>query len=269
MKSLTNKVVLVTGSGSGIGKTTALEFCRKGAKVILNGRNEAKLIRVQTEFKHLGYAVDYCVANITDYEDCCNLTHFIIKQFGRIDVIVANASISMNARFEDCRPDFFKETIDSNIYSVVMPLFSFLPHLKLSQGSFVIIGSIAGIFGVPTGSAYSAGKMALTALHQSLSAELSIHNIHIGILYLGFTENDADKKTYSPQGKLIPVPQRNKIFRQSKEKVAGHILTMIKYRRSKMILSVPGIVLNFFSRFIPSVLILLLRNQQQLAQKNG
>lgn len=268
MKDLTNKIVLITGSGSGIGKTTALEFCKRGATVILNGRNENKLMRTQTEFEMLGHKVEYCVADTTQYDDCCVLTNFIIERYGKIDIIVANASISMNARFEDCRPDHFKQTIDSNIYSVVMPLFSFLPHLKKTQGSFVIIGSIAGIFGVPTGSAYSAGKMALTALHQSLTAELNVYNIHLGIIYLGFTDNDSDKKTLSPNGEWVPVPERNKLLCQSKTKVANDIIKMIRYRKSKMILSFAGKALQFLSRMSPYLLVMISKwNQEKYKAK--
>jgi len=66
-----NKIAVVTGSGSGIGRETALQLCKHGASVILNGRNESKLQRVQKEFKSYGFHVDYCVADITNHHDCC------------------------------------------------------------------------------------------------------------------------------------------------------------------------------------------------------
>lgn len=113
-----------------------------------------------------------------------------------------------------------------------MPPFAFLPHLKKSNGSFVIISPIAGLFGVPTASAYCVGKMALTSLHQSLSAELSTYNVHLGIIYLGFTENDADNKTLAADGTLIPVPPRIKFIQLSQQRTANAILKMI-YKREK------------------------------------
>lgn len=264
-----NKVVLVTGSGSGIGKATALEFCAAGAKVILNGRNEEKLLRTQLEFEQMGYAVNYCVGDSTNYHDCCWITDYVMQLHGKIDIVVANASVSMNGRFEETKPHFFKTTVDSNIYGVVMPLFSFLPHLKKTNGSFTIISSVAALRGMPTGSAYCVGKMALTALHQSLSAELYLYKIHLGIVYVGFTENDADKKTLSPQGLLIPVPKRLKVLQQSQKKVAGSILRLIKYRRSKTILTLTGRITNFLAYFAPGLLMFVAKLSQVHAMKKG
>jgi NAD(P)-dependent dehydrogenase (short-subunit alcohol dehydrogenase family) len=264
-----DKVVLVTGSGSGIGKATALAFCSAGAKVILNGRNEEKLLRTQLEFEQLGYAVNYCVGDTTNYHDCCWLTDYVMQLHGKIDVVVANASVSMNGRFEETKPHFFKTTVDSNIYSVVMPLFSFLPHLKKTNGSFTIISSIAALRGMPTGSAYCVGKMALTALHQSLSAEFAIYKIHLGIIYVGFTENDADKKTFSPCGELIPVPKRIKLLQQSQKKVAGSILSLIKRRKSKTILTITGKITNILSRVSPGLFMLMAKQSQLSALKKA
>lgn len=264
-----DKVVLVTGSGSGIGKATALEFCAAGAKVILNGRNEEKLMRAQLEFEQLGHAVNYCVGDITNYHDCCWITDYVIQHHGKIDIVVANAGVSMNGRFEETKPHFFKTAVDSNIYGVVMPLFSFLPHLKKTNGSFTIISSIAGLRGIPTGSAYCVGKMALTALHQSLSAELFLYKIHLGIVYVGFTANDADKKTLSPRGELVPVPKRLKVFQQSQKKVAGSILRLIKRRRSKTVLTLTGQFTNFLARFAPAFLMFIAKRLQFHAMKKG
>jgi len=185
----------------------------------------------------------------------------VIQNFGKIDFVIANASISMNGRFEDTKPHYFKSVVDSNIYSVVMPLFSFLPHLKKSNGSFTIISSIAGLFGVPTASAYCMGKMALTALHQSLCAELSRYNVHLGIIYLGFTENDADKKTLAADGTLMLVPKRIKFIQLSQRYTANAILNMIFKRKKKSVLSLTGKLTNTLSRIAPYII-------QALAKKS-
>lgn len=262
-KHFKNKTVLITGSSSGIGRTTALECCKNGAKVILNGRNEEKLKQTQLDFEKQGFKVDYFTADITQLEDCKRLTDQILQKFGEIDVVVANASLGMSGRFEDAEPNYYKQTIDSSLYSVIMPLFTFLPHLKNTKGSFVIVGSIAGMHGVPTASAYCIGKMALTALHQSLCAELSIYQIHIGIIYLGFTENDTNKQTFNANGELVNVPKRNKLFLQTQEHVARSIMKMIKYRKSKMVMSLAGITIYYISRFFPSIIIWLGKRHQK------
>lgn len=267
-KHFKDKTVLITGSGSGIGKTTALECCKQGAKVILNGRNAEKLKQTQLEFSDKGFDVDFFDADITQLKECKRLTDQILQKYGSIDIVIANASLSMSGRFEDAEPNYYKQTIDSNIYSVIMPLFTFLPNLKQTKGSFVIVGSIAGMHGVPTASAYCIGKMALTALHQSLCAELSIYDLHIGIIYLGFTENDSTKLTYTANGDLIPVPKRNKLLLQTQEHVAKSIMKMIKNRRSKMILSLTGFLTYYISRFFPSLIVWLGKRTQQKNAKS-
>ena len=255
-KHLQDKVVIITGSGSGIGKATALLFCKQGAKVMLNGRDENKLRKVATEFSSYGYAVSFFSGDITCFETCKKLVDYTTKTFGGINVLVTNAGISMNARFDEMGPELFKKIFDSNIYGAVMPLYAALSELKKSNGSVIFIGSAAGFHGMPTASAYSAGKMALTALQQSLCAELHKHKVHVGILYVGFTKNDYDKKLLSSSGQWVPVPKRPGFFQQSQNKVANSVLKMVTRRTNKKTLSLVGISTEIVSRTAPWIILL-------------
>lgn len=254
MNDFKNKVVLITGSGSGIGKATAKLFCQKGATVVLNGRDELKLIKTKTEFESIGLKVDYCVGDVTCRHDCAWLANYIETNYGELSLFVANASLSMNGFFEDHSPDLYKEILNSNIGSVTTPLYYFLPLLKRTKGSFIIIGSIAGFYGLPSATAYCAGKSALISLQQSLSAEFNKHSVHVGILNLGFTENDSNKKLSAGKGEWLPVPKRPRLFVQSKEKVAKEILKMAKYRTKKKTLSIMGKLTEFSARFFPGII---------------
>jgi NADP-dependent 3-hydroxy acid dehydrogenase YdfG len=252
--SFLHKVVLVTGSGSGIGKATALEFCKQGASVMLNGRNEIKLKETVHEFKSLGYAVDYFATDVTDFEACQKLVAHTIKVFGTIHVLVTNASISMNARFDKMGPESFKKVLDSNIYGATMPVFASIDILKQTKGSIVFIGSVAGFYGMPTASAYCAGKMSLTAISQSLRSELHKFGVHIGIVYVGFTENDEDKKLLSENGDWKSVPKRPRVFRQTQKSVAGSIVSLVKYRTYKKTLSLTGKITFLLSVVFPRII---------------
>lgn len=252
--SFHNKVAIITGSGSGIGKATAVLFCKNGFKVMLNGRDEIKIKRVANELISKGHDVSFFTGDVTDYETCKEMVTHTINVFGKINVLVTNASISMNARFDEMRPELFKKVLDSNIFGAVMPLFASLDFLKHTRGSVVFIGSLAGLYGMPTASAYSAGKMALTALQQSLRAELHSSGVHVGILYVGFTENDNDKKLMSPSGVWKPVPKRPRLLLQTQDKVASSVLLMIKKRIDRRILSTSGKCISFLSRVAPGIL---------------
>lgn len=249
--SFHNKVVIVTGSASGIGKAAAKLFCKNGAKVMLNSRNENKLKTVADEFVSMGYTVSFFVGDVTCYETCKALIEYTRETFGAIHVLVTSASVSMNARFEEMNPQLFKTVLDSNVYGAVMPLFASLESLKQTKGSVIFIGSVAGFYGMPTASAYSAGKMALTAIQQSIKSELHKYGVHVGILYVGFTENDVDKKLLSSSGEWKPVPNRPGLFQQTQHKVACSILQMAKHRKNKKTLSFVGVSTEFISRLAP------------------
>ncbi len=250
---LKNKVIIITGSGGGIGKATAIAFCKQGASVMLNGRNPEKLAQTESELKSLGYNVSSFAADVTDYKECENLVKKTLDIFGKLDVLVTNASLSMRARFDEMTPETFKKVTDSNIYGSTMPVKAALDALVATKGSIVFIGSVAGFYGMPSASAYSTGKTALTALSQSLRAEMAPKGIHVGIVYVGFTENDDDKRVLDAEGKLVPVAARSKMIQQTQEQVANSIVNLTIRRKNKVTLSFIGNALGFVVRFVPFV----------------
>jgi len=248
-----NKTVLITGSGSGIGKATALAFCQAGASVMLNGRNAEKLERTCAEFQAMGYRAGYVVADVQDYAQCQRLVHATLEQFGRLDALVANASLSMRAEFAQMDPLVFRQVLDSNILSPAFTAHAAIPALRETGGSVVFIGSLSGMIGLPTGSAYSAGKMALTALAQSLRLELHRDGVHVGIAYVGFTKNDPEKRVFDAEGRLVPVAERAGWMQQTQEQVANAIVRLAARREKRVILSALGKVLYMLNAVSPSL----------------
>ncbi|MEQ1744115.1 MAG: SDR family oxidoreductase [Saprospiraceae bacterium] len=247
------KTALITGSGSGIGKATALAFCQAGASVMLNGRNAEKLQRACAEFREQGFQASYCVADVQDYAQCQRLVRETVEQFGRLDVLVANASSSMRAEFASMDPGVFRQVLDSNILSPAYTTHAALPALCETGGSLIFIGSLSGLIGLPTGSAYSAGKMALTALAQSLRLELLDKGVHVGIAYVGFTKNDPEKRVFNAEGQLVPVAERSGWMQQSQEQVAGTIVRLAAQRGKRIILSPLGKFLYALNMLSPSL----------------
>jgi meso-butanediol dehydrogenase/(S,S)-butanediol dehydrogenase/diacetyl reductase len=252
-KQYAGKTVLITGSGSGIGKATALAFCQAGAAVMLNGRNTEKLEKTCSEFQEMGFQVAYCAADVQDYSECRRLVQETLLQFGRLDALVANASSSMRAEFSKMEPEVFQQVLSSNILSPAFTAHAAIPALQESGGSIVFISSLSGLIGLPTGSAYSAGKMALTGLAQSLRIELREAGVHVGIVYVGFTQNDPDKRVFDAGGNLVPVAQRNGGMQQTQEQVARSIVSMITRRKKSSILSPLGKILHTLNVLSPSL----------------
>lgn len=261
-----NKVALVTGSSQGIGKATAIELCKRGATVILNGRSTDKLRKTELELLNKGYKVRGIQADITSLQDCERMINEIIKVFGQLDILINNGSLTMNESFEELNPDLFSKIHNSNSIGAVYPTKFALPFLKKSKGSVVFISSLAGLHSMPSASGYSMGKMALTALWQSLRIELSTTGIHFGICYVSFTENESSKRMIKADGSTIPVPKRPWFMLQSREKVSKKIISMVKHRRSKMTLSLLGKCIAFLFRYFPNLVINLIILSQKKSQ---
>ena len=247
------KVAIVTGSESGIGRETARELARQGACVMLNGLDSNRLTDTLETFHGEGLQASAWMADVTDYAACEELVEQTIRVFGRVDILITNASISMRAYFADTTVDTFKRVLDSNVYGSVYPLKAALPHLTLSEGSVTFISSISAFNGIPSGSAYCAGKAAMVNLAHTLRLELGHTGVHFGVVHLGFTRNDPDKKMLNGRGEpelLAPRPER---FKLTQTEVARGILQHIRNRRNTSVLSGFGKFMWFMTKYLPTL----------------
>ena len=267
MSYFKNKTAIVTGSGMGIGKAIALELCKAGANVVLNGRNAERLEKTFQEFLKAGYPVAAIQGDVTKVSDSEALIQKAVESFGALDILITNAGVSMRERFENLKPEVFAQIIESNINGSAFPALAAIPHLKKTRGSIVFISSAAGMIGLPTASAYSAGKMALTALAQSLKIEMAGSGVHIGIVHVGFTQNDVEKKVLTATGELVPVASRPAYLQQTQEQVAKAVLSTIRRKRFKVILTLVGKLNSFAVRFFPGLVIRIISYSQNRMKK--
>jgi len=262
-----DKVAIITGSSGGIGKATAIKLCEQGACIVLNGRNETKLQTSVNEFIALGYKVIGVSADITSEQDCKLIMNAAIEAFGKIDILINNGSITMNDALDNVNPIMFKDVFLSNSLGTILPTMAALPHIKKTKGSIVFISSLAGLHGMPSASAYCAGKMSLTSIWQSYKIEMSSTGIHFGICYVGFTQNDSDKRMLTSNGELVTVPKRPPFIIQSQNKVASKIVSLIKYRKSKVVFSVFGKMIAILLRLFPRLVLALMIQSQKNKKK--
>lgn len=251
--SVSNKVVLVTGSNLGIGKATALELAERGALVVINGRKADRLESVRAQIEQNGGKVLAVVADVTNPDDCETMVQKIIDHYGRLDVLISNAGISMRGSFEDVSPEVFKQVMDVNFHGAVNITKAALPHLKNNRGRIMYISSVAGIRGLQGISAYCSAKMALTALAESMRIELSKTGIKIGITYVGFTQNDPVKRTMAADGQLIPIEERSNKNAQTTNEVARAIIRNIEKGHFKNVLTPLGKLNAFANKICPKL----------------
>jgi NAD(P)-dependent dehydrogenase (short-subunit alcohol dehydrogenase family) len=257
-KYFKNKVVIITGARQGIGKALCLLLAGEGARIAVNSRNADKLTELKGILIEKGCDAIDIPGDISDEEVCKDVAELTVRKYGKIDILINNAGIVGAGTVEEANSVVFRKQIEVNLIGSYLMTKWALPHIKVSHGSVLFVSSLAGLFGLPSYSGYSASKMSLTALAQSLKAELHGHNVHVGVAYVGFTENDPAKEQYNPKGELAPVPDRN-VKRVTTEKTAKLILKQIRKRKFRSVHSFIGKTEAIVLKFFPSLIEMILR----------
>lgn len=249
-----DKVVIITGSTSGIGKALAYEFASRGARLVISGRNNEKLMEISEDLVKAGIRVLPVKADVSSEEDCRNLILKTVEHYGTIDVLINNAGISMRALFEQVDLAVLRKLMDTNFWGTVYCTKFALPYLLKSRGSLVGISSVAGFKGLPGRTGYSASKFAIQGLLEVIRIENRKKGLHVLIAAPGFTSsnirNVALSKDGSPQGetpldesKLMPA-----------EKVAAKIADAIGKRKRTLVLTTIGKMTVLINKFLPSMM---------------
>jgi NAD(P)-dependent dehydrogenase (short-subunit alcohol dehydrogenase family) len=249
--SLRNKVVIVTGSSRGIGRETARAFAAAGAHVVLNGRDEARLGTVTADLEKQGYRVTSHASDVTEPAGARGLIDHAVEVFGRIDVLVNNAGVSMRGPFAETSDEVIDRVTRVNIVGAALPTRYALPHLTETGGSVMFVSSLAGVRGFPGVAVYSAAKMALTGLSQGLRAEVEPEGVHVGLIWVSFTENDPDKKIYAADGELMSIRRPHKT---SQADVATSVMRMVERRTREHAMTLQGKLFVFLNRLAPGLL---------------
>jgi NAD(P)-dependent dehydrogenase (short-subunit alcohol dehydrogenase family) len=240
MGKYTGKVAVITGSSRGIGKAIAHELAQQGAIIVLNGRNEERLIEAENLIRTVHNDVVSVCSDVSTVDGCQVLINTAIDKFGRIDVLINNVGISMRGNVAELNPEVFKMVFESNVLGTIYPTIPAIPHLRKTEGSIVFISSLAGIRGLPGLSAYSSSKMALRAIAESIRIEEAKNNIHVGIIFVGVTEIEHNKETVGSDGKMRVLASRKGKKVQSTEEVARAVVKNINRRRFSSVLTPLG-----------------------------
>lgn len=253
-----DKVVFITGSSRGIGKSTALLFGSYGSIVCINGRNIESLKDTYMELKQMHVECLQLPGDVSDSIRCREMVEQIITQYGRLDILVNNAGIVSHGKFLNLTTGVWDSTVRINLMGPIYMSTHALPHIIKSKGSIIFISSLAGKIGMPGHSAYSVSKMGLTALAQTMQIELEKTEMHIGIIYVGFTENEENKQILYPDGTYRKLPVR-KQKKASREEVAKAIATAIYKKKKTLTLSTMGNLLAFLLRYFPFAVKIVLK----------
>jgi meso-butanediol dehydrogenase/(S,S)-butanediol dehydrogenase/diacetyl reductase len=185
---LKDKTAIITGGGSGIGLATARAFCKEGAKVILFGRREEKLVSAA---KELGDSVLIVQGDMTHNDDLDQLINKTLNNFKGIDILVNNAGLFNGAPLHEISDSQWDEMMNINIRSVFQLTRRVLPIMMAQKsGSIVHISSILGLIAVPQVAAYNVSKGALNQFNRSIAVEYGSYGIRSNSICPGLIETD-------------------------------------------------------------------------------
>ena len=185
-KIFSGKVALVTGGTSGIGKTTAIEFGRAGAKVLLTGRREKEGAQVVAEIKKLGGDAGFVRADVARDADVKGMVDFTVDKFGRLDIAFNNAGVEWMGPLDQATEAEYRRVFDINVWGVLNSMRHEIPAmLKTGGGAIVNTSSVAGHVGMGQVSIYTASKHAVEGLTKALALEFAKQNIRINAVAPG------------------------------------------------------------------------------------
>ncbi|MEO8149033.1 MAG: SDR family oxidoreductase [Bacteroidia bacterium] len=252
--TLRDKVVIITGASSGIGRACALTFSAAGAHVVLAGRNLDKLGEVAGTIKKNGCAVLVIPCDVTHEEDCKNLMNAAMERFKKIDVLICNAGISMRATFADVDLKVIRLLMETNFWGAVYCTKYALPYLLNSQGSVVAISSIAGKMGLPGRTGYSASKYALEGFMETLRTENLKNHLHVLVARPGFTRSAIREHALAANGIEQRESPRDEDKMMSADEVSKHILNAVLKRKRDLILTKNGKLTVWINKFFPALM---------------
>lgn len=248
-----DKVVIITGGSSGIGKAMAEVFGVNGSKIFITGRNLTDLHQAVTDLKSKGIDAHGFQADVSVEDDNRKMAEEAIQKFGRIDVLINNAGISMRALFNEVDLDVVKKVMDINFYGVLYATKYCLPEIMKHKGSVVGISSIAGYRGLPGRTGYSASKFALNGFLEVLRTEMLKKDVHVLTACPGFTASNIRKRSLTKDGTSQGESPRDEAAMMSAEECAQHIYKATVKRKKILILTGQGKLTVFLNKFLPGL----------------
>ena len=255
MDRLNDKVVIITGASSGIGKALAYELAKRKARLALAARNIDELKKVENDIESHADDVMIHQTDVSIESQCKEFIERTMEHFGRIDVLINNAGISMRATLEDMDMEVFKKVLDVNLMGAVYCTKYALPHLLKSKGSVVGVSSIAGYVGLPARTAYSSSKYALQGFLDALRTENLKTGLHVLVACPGYTESNIRKRALNADGASQDESPLKEDKIMSAEDVAKAIAKAIEGRKRTLTLTAEGKLAVFFSKFFPSFIV--------------
>jgi len=254
-KYFRNKVALITGASSGIGEELARQLGQAGARLTLVARRRELLENLGQRIAHAHSPKPLVMeCDVTRHGDLESAVAETVKQWGKLDVVVANAGFGVVGQLKKLSMHDYRRQFETNVFGVLRTIYATLSEIEKTSGHIVIIGSVSGWTASPGASPYSMSKFALRSLANSITPELRLAGVRVTLISPGYVASDI--RRVDNQGKLHtgakdPIPAW---LVMSTEKAVRQILRAVARGKREAIITGHGKVLVALERFTPWVL---------------
>ena len=257
MKDFKDKVAVVTGAASGIGKALSVLLAERGAVVALVDINTEGLAGTADQITSTGGACSQHVVDVADRAAVEALAAEVVSQHGAVHLLINNAGVSVVDRVEDIAYDDFEWLMNINFWGVVYGTKSFLPHLKRADEAHIVnISSLFGIMSVPLQSAYNAAKFAVRGFTESLKMELADSNVGVSCVHPGGIQTEITRNSRIGEGALqMSRDELHAAFLRAAptrpEKAAAVILRGVERNRRRILIGLDARIADWVARHFP------------------
>lgn len=262
MENFRDRVVAITGAASGIGRALALEFARHGAHLALADIDEEGMAVTCERAQTQGVEVECTQVDVSERDAVYQWAEAVAEHFGKVNIIVNNAGVSVTAPVEDLSYEDFEWLMSINFWGVVYGTKAFLPHLRAAgEGHVVNLSSVFGIIGVPSQAAYNAAKFAVRGFTESLRAELELDGAPIGATSVhpgGVKTNIARSARYADStvlertGDEIAREFDEKLAQLSPQQAAEQIIEAVQKNKRRVLVGKDARAIDLVQRLFPS-----------------
>jgi NAD(P)-dependent dehydrogenase (short-subunit alcohol dehydrogenase family) len=250
MKNFTNKIVVITGAGSGIGRALAIEFKNMGAKLALNDYNEKSLLETLEILQLKPENIYHSVFDVSQRTAVFDFAEKVVGKFGAVDIVINNAGRGFGGvDFVEVDLDKFEAIMDINFNGVLYGSRAFLPYLeKRPEAALVNISSVFGLTGIIQTEAYVASKFAVNGLTQSLAQAYKHTNLKVQCVYPGGINTNIVSNS-------IDYTKSADVFKKTLDKsptfAAQTIIKGIRKKKTRILIGADARFLDFITRLFP------------------
>jgi short-subunit dehydrogenase len=255
MKTLKDRVAVVTGAAGGIGRATSIELAKNGCAVAISDVNEAGLAETAAAITALGARVCSHTVNVADKNRMERYADEVVAELGAVHILVNNAGVSVGGTFEEQTLDDWEWLMGINFWGVIYGCKFFLPYLKRSEeGHIVNMSSMFGLMGAPLQGSYCTSKFAIRGFSEALWTELKQDNIGVTVVHPCGVRTDIAKSMRFRNQEMIA--DGMKMIDTSPilpEHVATAIIQAIVKNKMRVLIGQTTFFIDFFKRLHPAL----------------